>query len=417
MIMMMIVMATPAAVPVSPAAATELTAFGRLKGEEEEEEEGDYSDVDDVSGDGDASSCASSAADSRDDALCEMLGIASIDSIAIAAASASSVLDAGQGGAWYRFCGRQEDRRGSFQELVRRAAAASGFRAEYDRNGYAAFDASFSIPASFLREATERLVWGESNVQRTYERIGHQRCLTRLEQFCDDHHGDHRSREASACGWCGEWTSVADYAGACLSEALGTPMVLFKEKLNLKPPGGSGFAPHLDSPSLQQLDSGGGPTDFVTVMVAIDDMTSRNGCLRVSPGPWTRENAVATVLASGEGGGDRENPDGGGRRGLIPVDVADALQFVDVAVKGGTMVAFSGYTPHRSSVNGSCFARRAVFLTYNPAEQGDYRQAYYDRMKLLRNEYQVKQGFLLRDDDDDDDARAELEALRSIPRI
>jgi hypothetical protein len=407
----------------------------RLK---DDEEEGSEEDGDDA-----VSSTSSDADNSRHDALCEMLGIASLDLIAI---EDSDATQGGGGASWSRFhsCGPEAHRDWFRQEGISRAAGAD-FRAEYYRNGYTVFDASLSIPASFLRQATERLVWGNKKeneeyydpnfllsasgggggVQRTYERIGNRRCLTRLEQFCDDGPAadDHREERGGGRGCGGEWNLVADYVGACLSEALVMPMVLFKEKLNLKPPGGSGFAPHLDAPSLLQLDGGEsrcGPTDFVTVMVAIDDMTSQNGCLRISPGPWTRENAVATVLASGACGGsgtaDRDNPDGGGRRGLIPPDVADALDFVDVEVKGGTMVAFSGYTPHRSSVNASHFARRAVFLTYNPAEQGDYRQAYYDRMKQLRYEYRIKRGFLPRDDDDDD-ARAEREALRSIPRI
>lgn len=354
----------------------------------------------------------SSSVSSRDDALCEMLGLPSLDSLGLAAGLADEDDDSPAGRSGMRGAWRLFDENLCYQDEIRKRVA--GFQTEYDRRGVAVFDPSLSIPAGFLRRSTERLVWSKKSVcgtlieaagvQRTYERIGHQRCLTRLEQFCDDCFP--------------EWKSIATYVGACLSLALDTPMVLFKEKLNLKPPGGSGFAPHLDTPSLMQFDESDGaceptPTEFVTVMVAIDDMTSQNGCLRVVPGPWTKDNAVDTTLAS-RMSSDVDNPDGGGRRGLIPADVAEKLDFEDVAIQGGAMVAFSGYAPHRSAVNGSPFSRRAVFLTYNPASQGDHRQAYYDRMTQLRNQYKLKKGLSL---SSDDDAHAEMEALKSIPRI
>jgi ectoine hydroxylase-related dioxygenase (phytanoyl-CoA dioxygenase family) len=362
--------------------------------------------------DDDSTNEESPSVNSRDEALREMLGLTSLDSLGLAGGFGDKEdEDNPAGGSEMRGAWRLFGDHLCYQDEIRRHVV--GFRAEYEKRGVAMFDPALSIPASFLRQSTEKLVWSKKRdcgtlveagcLQRTYERIGHQRCLTRLEQFCD--------------GTFPEWKSIADYVGACLSLALDTPMVLFKEKLNLKPPGGSGFAPHLDTPSLMQFDEADAaehtPSEFVTVMVAIDDMTSQNGCLRVVPGPWTKENAVHTTLAS-KLSNDVENPDGGGRRGLIPADVADVLDFEGVVVQGGMMVAFSGYTPHRSSANGSLFSRRAVFLTYNPASQGDHRLAYYDRMLRLRNEYRAKNGFSL---PKDDDTNAELEALKSIPRI
>ena len=80
------------------------------------------------------------------------------------------------------------------------------------------------------------------------------RTLTRLENFVNYH---------------SKWNDlVHKYLARCLSALMGEPMVLFKEKLNLKPPGGSGFAPHLDGPSLRVALGDTGPRTFVTVMVA-----------------------------------------------------------------------------------------------------------------------------------------------------
>ncbi len=221
-------------------------------------------------------------------------------------------------------------------------------------------------------------------------------------------------------------------------------MVLYKEKLNLKPPGGSGFAPHLDAPSLRaafDCVADRAPRAFVTVMIAIDDMNSSNGCLRVARGPWTEDNHVDVIVPpSQKANGNiddltNSNPDAGGRAGAIPNDVANQLVYEDVVCKGGTIVAFNGWVPHRSAVNRSPFARRAVFLTYNPVDDGgDYRDLYYRRMAQLRDDYRRRLRKQRRANDDNDkgtsssgndggggenhdDERSELNALATIPRI
>jgi ectoine hydroxylase-related dioxygenase (phytanoyl-CoA dioxygenase family) len=226
------------------------------------------------------------------------------------------------------------------------------------------------------------------------------KCLTRLENFCRHH---------------AEWNQLCTYIGRVLSIICdGTEMVLYKEKLNLKPPGGSGFAPHLDTPSLlvaatcggaAGAGAGAGPTSFVTVMVAIDDMTDQNGCLRVVKGPWTAENAVETIAPDPSG-----NPDANGRAGAIPQHVAESLVFESLPCKGGTIVVFDGHVPHRSSSNTSAFARRAVFLTYNPRAQGDFHDLYYQRMHNLRNDWRRNVGLPTEDE------QWEMQALSTIPK-
>ena len=99
--------------------------------------------------------------------------------------------------------------------------------------------------------------------------------ITRCENFVDKHEGF----EALTRG------RMAEICGQLFGET--EPAHLFKEKLNYKPPGGFGFMPHLDHPSLQfyapdNFDA------FITVMVAIDPMTLANGCLRLVPGPWNK---------------------------------------------------------------------------------------------------------------------------------
>ena len=65
---------------------------------------------------------------------------------------------------------------------------------------------------------------------------------------------------------------------SAVSVLMGEPAVLYKEKINLKLPGGSGFRAHQDAPAFDTFGHG----YHITAMVAIDDSTQTNGCLEVS---------------------------------------------------------------------------------------------------------------------------------------
>jgi len=320
----------------------------------------------------------------------------------------------------------------SLPSFLERLVVQLGLRRTYETQSYCVFPDCVSAPAHLMRRITEELIWCNNNntmttgsntitVDKTYETVqtttvDRRRVLTRLENFVSYH---------------AEWKQLCcGYLRELVSALFGEPYVLYKEKLNLKPPGGSGFAPHLDTPSLRVAmqtvvrtddDDGvaSGPDclhsqsqsdamDFVTVMVSIDDMTVENGCLRIAPGAWNEATNCVEVIAPTPGA----SPDADGRAGAIPVEVAETLDFVDIACKGGTIVVFSGWAPHRSSANRSHFARRAVFLTYNRAVDGDWHDTYYRRMKRLREEWASEQRQQRARDDESD-----LAPLATIPRI
>ena len=223
-----------------------------------------------------------------------------------------------------------------------------------------------------------------------------------------------------------------DYLRRCVSAVVGQDMCLYKTKLNLKPAGGSGFAPHVDAPSLRAAFGAQGPQNFVTVMVAIDAMTVQNGCLRVADvlpaanndggkqqQPWNAET-VPLIAPDPDG-----NPDAGGRAGAIPLDVADdcaSMHFRDlVCAEGGVITVFGGWTPHRSGLNRSFGPRRAVFFTYNPASEGDFHDLYYERMAQWRRAWRDKQQQQQQQQHQAQTATSEQDddkdALATIPRI
>lgn len=333
--------------------------------------------------------------DSSDEALCEILGLTSLDGVT----ADDVVTDDHAKGANLNEWGIPNSPLDLSDDIT------SELQHLYKKESMCMLPNSLSLSAAAMRRLTDELVWGQSvQVDKTYEtirvmlkngQIQERRTLTRLENFVDHHEG---------------WkTLVHGYLRECITAVCGTEMVLYKEKLNLKPPGGSGFAPHLDTPSLRVALGDSGPQTFVTVMVAIDNMTPENGCLRMFKGEWTETNHCELIPPSDD------NPDAGGREGAVPLDVADSLDFEDITCQGGDIVAFNGWTPHRSAANASAFPRRAVFLTYNPATEGDFHQRYYERMEELRNEWRHRVGLggqrqLTQDE------QFELDALATVPK-
>ncbi len=136
------------------------------------------------------------------------------------------------------------------------------------------------------------------------------------------------------------------------SALLGEPAVLYKEKVNHKPPGGAGYRAHQDAPAYPMIDT------HVSAMVAIDDADGSNGGLELVSGCFD------VVLPADE-------------RGCIRPDVAARLTWEPVALRAGQTLWFHSRTPHRSGPNHSARPRRALYPTYNAAREGDRRAQYY----------------------------------------
>lgn len=171
-----------------------------------------------------------------------------------------------------------------------------------------------------------------------FERTDAGPALARSEDLLDHHPG---LRAFLVEGAVPDWVSAL----------LGEPAVLYKEKINYKRPGGAGFAPHQDATAYRFVDR------HVSVMIPLDPMTVASGCLDFAPRP-------RDLLLPAE-------------RGCILPQVARSLGFEPVEAMPGDVVLFDSYTPHRSGPNTTSRARRALYLTYNPASRGDWRSTYY----------------------------------------
>ena len=131
-------------------------------------------------------------------------------------------------------------------------------------------------------------------------------------------------------------------------------IALWTAKLNLKRPReGSGFGWHQDSPYWVHDSC---HVDLLpNVMIAFDDATEDNGCLRVIKGSH-RKGCLPGTSDGSQLGGFFTDP-----------DCFNEADQVAMLVRSGSLIFFSPHTIHGSFPNNSDKPRRALILTYQPA--------------------------------------------------
>lgn len=140
-----------------------------------------------------------------------------------------------------------------------------------------------------------------------------------------------------------------------LAQLTGEEMLLFKDKINYKLPGGNGFQAHLDAPAYDHI----GRIEHTTANLAVDAATSDNGCVEVVPG----SHRMDVSLSHG---------------GHIAADWEEAHDWIPVELEAGDLLIFGSHLAHRSADNKTDKARRSVYATYACASDGrDLRERYY----------------------------------------
>ncbi|MEE2698128.1 MAG: phytanoyl-CoA dioxygenase family protein [Pseudomonadota bacterium] len=138
-----------------------------------------------------------------------------------------------------------------------------------------------------------------------------------------------------------------------VSQLLGEPCILFKEKINFKMPGGDGFKPHQDS----QAGWDAYANFFVNALVSIDDATIENGCIEICGGHHKQGLYKSWEPLSQES--------------------LAKMEFIPYPTSPGDIVFFDCFTPHQSAPNFTDTTRRIYFTTYNRASDGDHMAQYY----------------------------------------
>ena len=148
---------------------------------------------------------------------------------------------------------------------------------------------------------------------------------------------------------------------AMVSALFGEPAALFKEKINYKLPGGAGFAPHQDAPAFTSFNQ----SLHITLMISVDATTVANGCLEVAPHPGGHSALPMAADLT-----------------IDPKTTAE-LAWTPITTRPGDLLFFDSYLPHRSGPNGTSNPRRALYLTYNKAAEGNVRENYYREKRAM----------------------------------
>ncbi len=165
-----------------------------------------------------------------------------------------------------------------------------------------------------------------------------------------------------------------------VEELMGEPPVLYKERINFKPPGGGAHAAHQDgvayeSGSLRAFDSN--ITPYISVLISVDAATKTNGCFEVVE-PWELDKLDILPM---------EKPYAHAPNfSKIEQEVEDDLNWVQLETSPGDVIFFTERLPHRSRPNHSGESRRILYGVYNPLKEGDKREKYYQDKRANIND-------------------------------
>jgi len=152
-------------------------------------------------------------------------------------------------------------------------------------------------------------------------------------------------------------------------------IALWTDKINLKRPReGSGFRWHQDSPYWSHVC--GHCDQLPNVMITLDDADRDNGCFRLVPGSHAQ--------------GFLPGLDDGTALGPLFTDPAhfDERAAWLAELPAGSLVVFDAHTVHGSEPNRSDRPRRAIVLTYQPADHPMFKTdgtRNFDRHGATRN--------------------------------
>lgn len=144
----------------------------------------------------------------------------------------------------------------------------------------------------------------------------------------------------------------------CLTELLGEPPVLFKEKVNYK-------LPSFRADKLHQDQSAGWNAYgdfFITMCIAVDENRKDNAALTF----MKSGNYLRSLMAPEWQPLTQQDP---------PYSPPD--EYVLVEADPGDVIFFDSYVPHGSPPNTGTRSRRNIYLTFNRRSAGDLRARYY----------------------------------------
>lgn len=183
----------------------------------------------------------------------------------------------------------------------------------------------------------------------------------------------------------GRWTKIEHLHGAgrfeeiaaalqlLVSDLMGEPYVLFKDKINNKRQGLGRFDWHQDFESYRHY----APTYHVTAMVSLTPSTQQNGCLSFAKRYRECIGAEDVVARVGDNVLLRYSAEGP-NCGNVDIDLAGRFEAEALETQLDDIVFFDSFVPHYSSINSGAEDRLALFLTFNRLSEGQWYPDYYN---------------------------------------
>ncbi len=139
-----------------------------------------------------------------------------------------------------------------------------------------------------------------------------------------------------------------------LSKLFRSKAILFKEKINFKPPGCGPDKLHQDS----QAGWNKYAKDYINVLLSLEKSTNANGCLHID----ISGNNCKKLMS----------------KKMKPLEMKELKnpRFKRLLLNEGDLVFFNSYTPHFSHSNNSKKSRSQIYLTYNKEKDGKFRSKY-----------------------------------------
>lgn len=170
--------------------------------------------------------------------------------------------------------------------------------------------------------------------------------------------------------------SLLDILGDLMEEEA----LLYKDRINFKPPGGGAHSAHQDgvayeSSTFEKFNDDKAP--FISVLISVDPATSENGCFEVAE-DWSIENLDILPMERPYA----EHPN----FSKIAQKYEDELSWKKIQTNPGDVILFTERLPHRSKTNNSSKSRRILYGVYNPISEGDNRSKYFDDKRMNIND-------------------------------
>lgn len=160
---------------------------------------------------------------------------------------------------------------------------------------------------------------------------------------------------------------------------LNLKVLIFKDKLNFKPPNGEGFKAHYDGifnfiNYKNEKKKGWYQYGnlFITILLAIDDCNNENGTIEIAK---SHEGSFNNLIKNTKNNGTPE----------LLEKIEKKTLFKKLNLIAGDLVVFKNTCPHRSKKNKSKINRRILYYTYLSKKFGNQYNNYFKDKKLSKN--------------------------------